>query len=207
MKILRIILASVLLICLTSFAYSESNLFLFGIGNFFQPITGEYVAGENDFSNTSSYQIYGFGLGIMSSSEKTAYTGLEVHYNLKGKATLTDPSDNDTVEIDTYKNIAALLVIGINIVKSDTMKVFINGGGGGKYVLSAEEQTYTSSLGYETIIEVPDKKYDFMAFGGGGIIYMFSGAAGVFASGRYIHVFKDTPESSIMILGGLYLNF
>jgi hypothetical protein len=211
MKILRIILVSVLLMCLTSFAFSKSSLFLFGLGNFFQDVEGTYEEGVNDFANTSSYQVYGFGLGIMSSSEKTVYTGVEVHYNLQGKVTLTDPSDDDTVEIDTYKNITGLLVLGINIVKSSVIRVFVNGGGGGKYMLSAEEQTFTSSLGYETIIEVPEKKFSLMAFGGGGVIFMFSESIGAFASGRYIHVFKsdenDVSKSSIMALGGLYFSF
>lgn len=188
--------------------YGKTNLYLFGAGSFTQAVEGTYEAGVTDFSNTDAHTVLGFGLGITSSSEKLFFTGLEVHYNMQGKVIMTDPSDSDTVEIDTYKNVMGFLTVGFNIVRSESLNFFVNGGGGVNYLLGTETATYTSTLGYETIIEPPERKYNFMAFGGAGVSFMFSGGAGVFASGRYVYVWtEDEPVGTIMALGGLTFHF
>jgi len=207
MKLIKVILIILLLYFTTSFIYSQTNLYLFGKGNFVMPSGSEddYEPGENDFPLASSFNNFGFGLGVIIGS-KTVFYGLEAHYTLSGKTTLTDPSDNDTVDIDTYKYISGFLTIGFNLINNPTIRLFINGGGGVSYTLDATMKTYTSQLGYETQIE-PSRKYPITAFGGLGIIINYSPSLGLLFSGRYQYVALDEPESVIVVLAGLVVGF
>ncbi|MCP2604630.1 hypothetical protein NLC29_00545 [Candidatus Aminicenantes bacterium AH-873-B07] len=199
-----------ILIFTSNRAFAETNFYLFGKGNFVNSAGTEadYKEGENDFPIMSAHQTYGGGFGLSFSPKGIFLIGIEAHYNLNGKATLTDPSDNDTVEIDTYKNVSGFLTLGFNLVKSKLLSFFINGGGGIYYSLDATERIYTSRLGFETIIEPPEKRYHFAGFGGAGIILSFSESVGLLLCGRYTYIaIKEQPETMIEALAGLVFSF
>jgi len=187
----------------STIAYSETRFYLFGRGNYVNSAGAEadYREGENDFPIMSSHQTYGAGFGLTFGS--TAFIGIEGHYNLSGKATLTDPSDDDTVEIDTYKYASALLTIGFNIIRKQSVRFYVSGGGGVSYTLDAKTKTYTSQLGYETRIETPEKKYPLTGFGGFGFEFFFSQSAGIILSGRYIYIDLDEPQTVFVGLAGI----
>jgi hypothetical protein len=153
----------------------------------------------------SSFNNFGFGLGLMIDSKKVFY-GLEAHYTFGATTTLTDPSDDDKVDVDTYEHISGLLMIGFNLVHKPTLRLFINGGGGVSFVLDAEMKTYTSQLGFETQIE-PPKKYPITVFVGMGTVINLSPSLGLWLNGRYQYLALDVPESTVVLLAGLVVSF
>jgi hypothetical protein len=207
MKTLKVISILGCLVLLSTLAYGDSHFFVFGKGNFIgsSGSSDDYVEGENEFPIVSAYKNYGVGFGL--SFGKVVFAGIEGHYNLSGKATLTDPSDNDTVEVNTYKNASGIFTLGVNIVRNQTVRLYINGGVGVRYNLDAEIQTYTSELGYEVEIEPPEKKFLLEAFGGLGLELYLSQTTGLFFNGRYSYVDLDDPQMAIVVLAGLVYRF
>ena len=207
MRFIKVTLITLLLFFSASFSYADTSLYLFGKANFVMASGSEddYEPGENDFPMASSFNNFGFGLGVMVDSKKVFY-GLEAHYTLSGKTTLTDPSDNDKVDVDTYEHISGFLMIGFNLVHKPNLRFFINGGGGVSLVLDAEMKTYTSQLGFETQIE-PPRKYPLTVFGGIGAVVNFSPSLGLWLNGRYQYLVLDVPESAVVVLAGLVVGF
>jgi len=201
-KILTVILC---LAFLTTWGLSTTNIYVFGKGKFNFETEGDYVEGENDFSNTAAYNTYGVGVGLVSGG--SSFFGIEIHYNMPGTTTLTDTSDNDTVEIDTYQAVAGMLTFGFNIVNSAKLRFYLQLGGGGAYAMGAETKTYTSSLGFETLIEPPDTKFAILGFGGAGVQFFFSEKIGVMGSVRYQYTGYEDAISSIVALGGIVFSF
>lgn len=231
MKILRIILITAFIAFITSFAYSETHLYLFASGNHFLTAGTEddYEPGVNDFPIMEAHKTFGLGFGLIGTTKGTFFFGIEGHYNniLKSElkipglsalgleysntATLRDPSDDDTVEIEAYKTLAGYLTFGFNIIKSTVLTLYINAGGGVMFIQGAEEQNLTSSLGYETVIEPPDKKISPAGFAGAGISIGLIRAMALFVNLRYtyIHSLEETPlhQTAIVALVGVYFRF
>ena len=166
----------------------------------------DYEVGVNEFPLAAAHTTHGFGAGI-SSDYGDMFFGLETHFNLGGTATLTDPSDNDTVDIDTYKYISGLFIVGFNIVHTSRVRLFIQGGGGVSYTLDAKTKIYTSREDYETQIDPPDNKFPVSALVGGGIELDFSDRVGLLFISRYEYLAFDQPQSKISVLAGLIVSF
>lgn len=195
------------LILLSALAYGDSHFYVFGKGNFIgsSGSADDYLEGENEFPLVSAYKNFGAGFGLAFG--KVVFAGFEGHYNLSGKATLSDSSDNDTLEINTYRYATGLFTLGVNLVRNQTVRLFINGGGGVRYNLDAETQTYTSELGFAVEIEPPEKELLFEAFGGLGFELYLSRTTGLFFSGRYLYVDFDDPQMAVVVLAGLVYRF
>jgi hypothetical protein len=205
MKPIKTLLVIVCLFGLATWGYGATSVYLFGKGNFNMAYSGTYEEGVNDFSDTNAYQTFGGGFGFVSGAR--SFFGLEVHYNMAGTATLVDPSDDDTVDIDTYQYILGFLTFGFPVVDNPTLKLYIQAGGGGGYALSAEEKTYTSAQGFETIIEVPEKKMPFGGFAGLTVNVGLGPGMYLMASGRYQMLVAEETMSSIVVLGGIVFSF
>lgn len=207
MKTLKTIFIGVCLVLISTLAYGDSQFFVFGRGSLI-PASGsesDYEVGVNEFPLVSAFQNFGLGLGLTFG--KVVFAGIEGHYNFNGKATLTDPSDDDTVEIDTYRYASGLFTLGVNVVRSRTVRLYINGGGGVRYNLDSETKSYTSALGFFTDIDPPEKKYLLEAFGGVGIELYLSQTSGLLLSGRYSYVDIDDPQASFVVLAGIVYRF
>lgn len=207
MKTLKVISILGCLVLLSTLAYGDSVFYVFGKGNFIgsSGSSDDYVEGENEFPIVSAYKNYGVGFGLTFG--KVVFAGIEGYYNLSGKVTLTDPSDDDTVEVNTYKYASGIFTLGVNIVRNQTVRLYINGGGGVRYNLDAETQAYTSELGYEVEIEPSEKKYLLEAFGGVGLELYLSQTTGLFFNGRYSYVDFEDPQMAIVVLAGLVYRF
>jgi hypothetical protein len=193
--------------CSVGVTTAGTQIYLFGKMTMGRPIgdSTDYEPGVSDFPMSESYTAKGFGLGFRSG--RIFYLGLEGHYNMSGKMTLLDPSDNDSVEIDTYSSITGLVVLGINILKIRMLHVFIEGGGGMSYALNVESKTYTSENGFETQIEPPEKTTPIVFFGGAGIVLNFSRTAGFFVNGRYQITNADQKQTALVAGAGLIFSF
>ncbi|MGQ9618183.1 MAG: hypothetical protein ACUVUG_04380 [Candidatus Aminicenantia bacterium] len=207
-KIFIIFATMVFFLSVKSFA--KTNLFIFGAMNFVNSSgsASDYKEGENDFPIKNAHRAGGFGLGLSFPLGKNFFFGLEGIYNLGGKATLKDPSDNDSVEIDTYKNSSLFLTMSIDVFKSMNFNLFLNGGIGSNFILENETKIYTSSLGYETQILLPRSKINLTEFGGLGILYKVNSSIGVLFNSRYFYIsYEDNPENGIEVLLGLNISF
>ncbi len=209
MRVLKIILIFSFLVLMSTFAFSEVHFYVFGKGNFSGSTGSEedYEEGVNDFPIASSYQTFGIGFGLTSG--KTAFIGFEGHYNMSGKVTLTDPSDNDTVDIDTYKYASGFVTIGFNIVRSRATRFYISGGGGIHLIVEKlEAKMYVSDLGYETAIEPAGRRSHAAGFGGAGLELYISKTMGVFVGGRYLfYSLEGETRSALTALVGIVTRF
>lgn len=120
---------------------------------------------------------------------------------------MADTSDNDTVEINTYKYLTGLTILGINIFKSSGLRFFISGGVGVSYATNVEMKTYSSEYGYETKIEPSDTKYPFTVFGGVGMVLDISSNMGMLLNGRFQYMGTDQSQNAIVTQAGLVLSF
>ena len=208
MKLIRgLVLVLIFLILNSGSAFGESRLYLFGMGNFIREAGGEsdYEAGTNDFPISSSHQTFGFGAGF-SKDFGHFFLGPEISYNLNGTTTLTDPSDNDSVNINTYKFASLFFNLGFNLVNSDLLRLYINGGGGVSYTLNTDSRTYISQMGYETQIFPPDRKFPLSIFGGTGLDFKISPNLNIIMSGRYQYIGFKQPQTMIIVLAGIAIS-
>lgn len=191
-------------------ANAKGDILIFGAMNFINSSgsASDYKEGENDFPITNSHQNLCFGLGVSFPLTKNLFFGLEGNYNIGGKATLQDPSDNDTVEIDTSKNANLFLTLRLNILSQTSFNLFLNGGAGLNYILEKETKIYTSKFGYETQILPPETKTNLTGFGGVGILYKMSKSIGLLLNARYLYIsLENHPENGFVVLGGLEIGF
>ena len=197
----------ILFLSMAGLSAAGDQVYLFGRLVLGRPIgrSAEYEPGVYDFPMSQSYRIPGFGLGFRSG--RTVYLGLEGHYSIPGKMTLLDPSDNDSVEIDTYPSLTGLVVLGIRIINNRTMEVFLEGGGGINIALNVKSRIYTSKNGVETQIEPPDKTTPFVYFGGAGIVINLSRTTGLFVNGRYGITNADQKQTALNVGAGLIFSF
>jgi hypothetical protein len=207
MKKLKVISFLGCLVLLSTLGYGDSHFYVFGKGNFIgsSGAVDDYLEGENEFPLVDSYKNFGAGLGLTFG--KVVFVGFEGHYNLSGKATLTDPSDDDRLEISTYKFASGLFILGVSLVRNQTVRLFINGGGGVRYNLDAETKTYTSELGFAVEIEPPEKRFLFEVFGGAGLELYVSQSTGLFFNGRFSYVNFEDPQMAVVVLAGLVYRF
>lgn len=177
---------------------------IFGLGHFFYASGAEsdYIPGENDFPLASQHQTYGPGFRITAGS-RSFYLGLEGQYQFAGSVTLTDPSDGDKAAIDTYPYLSGYVLAGFNIMHTDSLRLYINAGGGVTHALNVETRRYTSDLGYETLIEPPDTKTPFAGFGGLGVDFRINKQMGLFFEGRYQYIDADQPQTLLSLLAGV----
>jgi len=202
MKAIRVLVLVLIFFLINSdSAFGDNRLYFFGIGNFIREAGGasDYEAGTNDFPISSSHQTFGFGAGF-SKDFGHFFLGPEISYNLNGTTILTDPSDNDTVNINTYKFVSLFFNLGFNLVNSDLLRLYINGGGGVNYTLNADSRTYTSQMGYETQISPPDRKFPLSVFGGTGLDFKISPNLSIILSGRYQYIVFKQPQTMIIAL-------
>lgn len=166
----------------------------------------DYSPGENDFPVTPAHISPCFGSGF--SYFFTDVLGIEVDgwYYLGSKVTLTDPSDDDTVEYTTGQHLAMTLNFVYRYKMGNFKPYFIVGGGMDK--LFTKGKTYTSAYGYKIEFTAPDKTLDPMANIGGGIRFLFRPNMGVRVDARYIIIFaKPDNISSLNIMAGAFMKF
>jgi outer membrane protein W len=152
----------------------------------------DYIMGENDFPVTPSHTPLNFGLSL--TVFLTDLIGIEVdgRYFLSTAMVLEDPSDQDTVEIDSSKHYSLTANLIFQIGNGTARPYFVLGGGFDK--LLAEDQFYTTEYGWPFESLVPEKTLDMMAQAGAGIMIFFLNRAGLKLDVRYIHIFSDPDD-------------
>ena len=191
--VIAILLFSLLVLAGSARAQKFQFSIFGGINHVFQYGSEEnYVLGENDFPVTPSHTP-----GILGASVAYFFSesfGLEAdgRYTFSTKATLVDPSDQDTVEVDTSKHLSLTLNL-IYLLSAGNLKPYLVAGGGFDSV-SAEEKNYISEYGFEITVEPPESTTDALANFGAGLIYSISPSVGIRLDVRYVLIFAE-PQS------------
>jgi len=169
----------------------------------------DYVQGENDFPVTPAHMPPVFGVSYARFF--SAKLGIEVdfRYILNSKVILEDPSDGDTINIETAQH---YMLTGNLIYQLSTGKFipYVLAGGGFDSLVNAKDQTINSSLGYEVTYAVPEKKIDFVVCAGAGFNYFIGSNLGLRFDARYIFIpsTDDHPLiNSLNITGGVFYRF
>lgn len=166
----------------------------------------DYVLGANDFPVTPAHtpQILGASLTFFF----TENFGLELdgRYVFSSKVTLEDPSDQDTVEIDTAKHYSLTLNLLYHFM-SGKLRPYIAAGGGFDKLMAADA-TYTTEYGFEITLEAPEKTVDAIANFGAGMNYFLSSSLGLKLDVRYMVIFAD-PENvnTVNAVLGVFVRF
>lgn len=178
-----------------------------GINRVFQyGLEENYILGENDFPVTPSHTpaILGASLAYFFSGN----WGLEAdgRYTFSTTVTLVDPSDQDTVDVDTSKHFSLALNV-IYLFSKGNFKPYLVAGGGFDSV-SADEKTYLSEYGFEITVKPPESTRDALANFGTGLIYSVSESAGIRLDVRYVLIFaKPHSVKSLNAVIGVSFRF
>ncbi|MFC2165848.1 outer membrane beta-barrel protein [Acidobacteriota bacterium] len=166
----------------------------------------DYVAGETDFPVVPSHSPLNFGLALAFFFSDSVGLEFDGHYTQSKKVTLQDPSDQDTVEVDTSTHYTFSANLIFQIPEGIFRPYFLIGGG--IDILSVEDQVYNSEFGYEVEILAPERKTDFLVQGGGGILLFISQDFGVRIDARYIYIFADpNAVKSLNATAGIIIRF
>ncbi len=172
-----------------------------GISSIFEYGSDEdYSLGENDFPVTPSHTPPYFGLSLSYFFAENVRAELDWRYILSSKVILSDPTDDDTVEIDTSKQYFASLSIVYQCLQCKFRPFVLFGGGINK--LLAEAGTYISEFGYEIELGIPDKTTALFAQFGGGLDVLLSTSFGVLADVRFVYLFTE-PDNILSLFAGI----
>lgn len=200
-----------ILACLSGFTFAEENKYQFsifgGINNVFKyGSEDDYVMGENDFPLTPAHIPPGFGMSFAYFFKSNIGIELDGKYTLSSKVTLQDPSDKDTIEINTSKHYSITINFIYQFLRGNFRSYFAVGGGIDKVL--AKDETYTSAYGIEIELLAPEKTIDPVAHAGGGIHFFLMPNAGLRLDVRYVIIF-DEPNNvnSFTVMAGAFFGF
>ena len=156
--------------------------------------------GENDFPVTPSHAPPYFGLSFSCFLKKNVKAELDWRYVLSSKVILSDPSDDDTVEIDTSRQYFTSLNVVYRCFQNKFRPYVLVGGGINKLIV--ETGAYISEYGYEIEMGIPDRATSLFAQFGGGLDYLLSSSFGVLADVRFFYLFTE-PDNVLSLFAGV----
>lgn len=185
--------------------FAQDKKFQFSLFGGISPIfeygsVEDYSLGENDFPVTPSHAPPYFGLSFSYFFAKSVKAELDWRYVLSSKIILSDPSDDDTVEIDTSKQYFTSLNVVYQCFQCKFRPYFLVGGGINK--LLAEAGTYISEYGYEIEWGIPGKTTALFTQFGGGLDVFLSSSFGVLADVRFVYLFTE-PDNVLSLFAGI----
>jgi len=167
----------------------------------------DYRPGENDFPVTPKHTSWAFS-GAARYLFKARW-GIEARgaFYPKSKVTLTDPSDGDTVVIDTAGHFEITANAVFYIVRREKLGVYLLGGAGFDKIL-AKDQSFTSSKGAGVFLGVPDKTIDALVLAGSGFEFDLSRKIGIKLDVHYrLILAKPSSIQSVDLTAGFFLRF
>lgn len=149
----------------------------------------DYELGGNDFPVTPSHTSPALGASLAYFFSENLGLELDWRYVLSSTIILEDPSDLDTVEIDSSKHYSLTLNL-VYQLKAGKLRPYVVAGGGFDKLM-AEDTTYTSEYGFEITLETPEKTLDAVANFGAGLNYFVSDNLAVKLDVRYVMILAD----------------
>lgn len=162
----------------------------------------DYAPGFNDFPVTPGHKNTSFAFSYARFISSNLGVELDFRYHLGTEVTLTDPSDQESVAVDTLNNYS---VTGNILCKfsSDTVQPYV-AGGVGMNVLSPYEKEFTSDRGSVIIITAPEKTSNLIFNVGAGLI--IGQPAGLRLDVRYASI-SNIDASGIQFFAGIAFKF
>lgn len=183
------------------FSQSEkAHVFLFGgLNHYFQYGSEEdYIQGINDFPVNPSHNT--LNLGVAVGLFFTSHFGAEIdgRYNFSSEIKLTDPSDHDSLLMQTSKNISLTASLIFLFSNKKIQPYFLAGGGINRLIF--EEADYITEYGYEISLREPDENdsVDPVLNFGGGVNIKFNRNVGMRVDLRYSIIFDDIDTISCL---------
>lgn len=207
-KTIHLILIVLIIGCYGAAQEKRVQISLFGGVNhvFAYGSVDDYVSGENDFPAVPSHTPSSYGVALAFFFSDSVGIEFDGRYTTSTKVILEDPSDQDTVEVDTLKRYSLTANLLIQIPTGNFIPYLCVGGGIDK--LQAEDQTYTSEYGYEIELSAPERTIDPLFQAGGGIHFLFSDVFGMRIDARYVYIFSDpNAVKGISAVAGLLFRF
>jgi outer membrane beta-barrel protein len=166
----------------------------------------DYALGENDFPVTPSHTPPALGASLAYFFSENLGLELDWRYVLSSTVTLEDPSDQDTVDIDSSKHYSMTLNLLYQFMSGKLRPYIVAGGGFDK--LLAEDATYTSDYGFEITLEAPEKTLDAVFNFGAGLNYYVSDSVALKLDVRYVMIFADPNNvNNLSSVAGLLFRF
>ncbi len=156
----------------------------------------DYEEGVNDFPLTPSHTTSTFGAGFGYLLGKGFGMELDARYFGSTEVTLTDPSDQDTVKINSAKHYALTLNLLYQILQGG-VRPYVLGGAGIDTLVDAGTEIYETDMGYEFEYTAPDKTTYFLWNLGGGVEFVFSRVMGLRLDVRYLSIPKTSDNPTI----------
>lgn len=169
----------------------------------------DYVIGENDFPVTPSHTPACIGAALGIPLFGRLGLDLDARYFLGSRISLEDPSDGDTLELDSSKHISltANLVFKLG---TGRLQPYLLAGAGIDSLTGLEEQNLISDYGYEIIMFPPEDKTDWLFNAGGGVFVWMNSRLGLRLDLRYV-ILPETETrpaiTSLNAVAGLTLRF
>ncbi|MCJ7525561.1 MAG: hypothetical protein MUP71_10135 [Candidatus Aminicenantes bacterium] len=169
-------------------------------------VESDYVAGANDFPVTPAFQSPVLGFGFAFFTSRSFAIGLDVRYGLSAAVDLRDPSDGETIAVDTPKNLTAVFNLYKYFDFSKRLGLYVSLGGGLENLM-AEEKEYLSNLGNKIIIAGPDQALSPLAAGALGLQAMLSRSLGLAFDFQAAYVFRKKNQLQLSPSLALVLKF
>jgi outer membrane protein W len=151
----------------------------------------DFESGYNHFPVMPAHSPRNFGASF--AYYFTRWFGLEYDMRSTGRTdvTLTDPSDGDTLTIQTPKHLSITLNVLLEPLRGRISPYVLLGAGINR--ISAVDETYITAVGYEVIMQTPseDTRVDVLLQGGVGVNALVYKYFGLRADVRYMVVFDD----------------
>ena len=164
----------------------------------------DYISGGNDFPVTPAHSSPNIGLGIAYLLKEQIAIEFNGGVCFSSKVRREDPSDRDTVEINTFKHYPLVVNLLYVFPGRKIKPYFLIGLGIDK--LSAKDKTYISQYGFEVEILTPERTVDPIINMGGGFCWFLDQTAGLRFDLRYA-IIVSTPDNihSLSLLRGVVL--
>jgi outer membrane protein W len=211
MKKMKIMILVFVLFTIAGFASGQEKKtqlsFLAGFNHTFEcGSEDDYLAGENDFPVTPAHTSPNISLCFGYFFKKNMGLELDGAINFRSRVRLEDPSDQDTVEINTSAHYSITLNFIYMFLGGNLRPYLIAGGGIDK--LSVKDESYTSEYGYVVEFSAPDRAIDPMANMGFGIYYFLNPRLGLRFDIRYGVIFADPNNiNSLSVMAGASWRF
>lgn len=165
----------------------------------------EYIPAENDFPVTPSHSPLSLGGSLTYFLAPRTALELGGRFYSGSTVTLRDPSDQDTVDVNTAAHFS-IIANFIFYAGKGKFRLFLTAGAGIDTIF-AKDKTYTSAYGYEIEFLAPNKKNNFLINVGNGLQFYLSANFGITVDARYIVIF-DEPSNlkSLNLMAGVFFN-
>jgi hypothetical protein len=153
----------------------------------------DYVAGENDFPRSPAYQAPAMGFSAALFTSPLWAWGIDVRYGFSSSVDLSDPSDHETIRVDSPKYLTAVAGGQRFFTLSRSLALYAAVGAGIEY-RQVEEKEFVSDLGSKIFVGAPAKPVSPLLAAGIGLQYALGDGFAVGMECRVAYALRDPAQ-------------